>query len=900
MKRFLILSTLLYGGLFIITSCQLFFPPAFYDKIVVNELFNTNTDANPDVPVFESFLTGDLLFTNQSILLFEGKVSIGTNFTLSKVHYYKDNFWYTNMFDHVFIDGPLETIKGRNIYRWAMSNTLFFNANMSNSTFLVKAIGSTGKEGYSRTNYIVVDTIDPSPQNLYPAFGSTVGSPLNIFGSAFDSLSGVKYVTISIDGGMEYPAALDQYTNFSFVKDISLLTQGSHYYNIVAYDRAGNSNNTPIQVNFTYSDAMPSALITSPGLYTMTGVSNINLTIKADINNSYSISSINLVVNDFTTNFVGNYGSANLNITTPYNLIPGVTNKIVAMVIGSTGQTNFSAPIYAAYDNVAPTIFFNNLTTGQTIGGVVYTVDGYAFDSLSGVGSIYLSLNGGPFNVVSTTSNFSFNLNEGTYSTISVYAVDKAGNTGMTQIVSNVNLVSSVHVSPSGNDVNPGTKASPVRSLQRAVDIAGSFAASVTIKVAQGTYSPGSGLNIPASTNNYSGVFITNGNLQILGGYDAGFNTRSGRSFLDGQASLSHVITLQSNSLSTIDGFILANGNAVNGGDMGFGGGLFLRHSTSATITNCLISNNTAVSNGGGVYIDNLSSYNTLYCEIGNNNAKFGGGVAVHGYGNNIYSKIFKNQATDSGGGLYIENADSTTVNSSIYFNTCFMYGGGLFLKNSGSATIYGTISTNSAGSSGGGLYSDSTFSTSTFHTTNLNNTAFFGGSTYINGGSGWVLEGYHANNISSNSGSAFYIIGGSGSAIQYATIINNKAQMNNGNAIHLNELTNLTILDSIITNNISFTTNTNTIYINMVGVPITITNNRIGGGGPESTGIYMGTGTSMNSLVGNTFVTNSLRYLLYYQNGVFYVTNNSTWTAINNPAFFNTTTATNNTVTTY
>jgi len=73
------------------------------------------------------------------------------------------------------------------------------------------------------------------------------------------------------------------------------------------------------------------------------------------------------------------------------------------------------------------------------------------------------------------------------------------------------------------------------------------------------------------------------------------------------------------NADSVLDGFTITNGYENNGG------GIYCRDSSSPTIQNCVIENNTATSHGGGIYVwdSNLTVKN---CLIYNNSARVGGG----------------------------------------------------------------------------------------------------------------------------------------------------------------------------------------------------------------------------------------------------------------------------------
>ena len=119
--------------------------------------------------------------------------------------------------------------------------------------------------------------------------------------------------------------------------------------------------------------------------------------------------------------------------------------------------------------------------------------------------------------------------------------------------------------------------------------------------------------------------------------------------------------------------------NTANPNKVGWGGGVFLRHSDNATLSGNNIYSNTAY-DGGGVYL--AESAATLN-------------------GNNIYS----NTAENEGGGVMLSFSDAILSGNAIYSNTAD-YGGGVYLTWFSGATLRGnTIYSNTADYSGGGVY---------------------------------------------------------------------------------------------------------------------------------------------------------------------------------------------------
>ena len=200
----------------------------------------------------------------------------------------------------------------------------------------------------------------------------------------------------------------------------------------------------------------------------------------------------------------------------------------------------------------------------------------------------------------------------------------------------------SFYVSPDGNDQNIGTKEFPLLNIQTAVnrtyviwedDIPTNF----NIYVKEGVYKPGAGLN-PINVGLFFSDYPYERHLiNLSGGWNKDFSSRTGYSTLDGTNGLYHILWV--GHPVKMANFILKNGRATGSTNYNApivssdeynpkfisarftsGGGLFLLASTS-TFSNIIIMSNTSVSNGrqvsiygGGntLFINTLSS-NDLY-----------------------------------------------------------------------------------------------------------------------------------------------------------------------------------------------------------------------------------------------------------------------------------------------
>ncbi|MBQ2850763.1 MAG: right-handed parallel beta-helix repeat-containing protein, partial [Thermoguttaceae bacterium] len=191
---------------------------------------------------------------------------------------------------------------------------------------------------------------------------------------------------------------------------------------------------------------------------------------------------------------------------------------------------------------------------------------------------------------------------------------------------------------------------------------------------------------------------------------------------------------------------ITLKGLTITGGETtGDGGGVCV-YGGAATLTNCVISDNTASSSGGGVYVSGRGSKpkptvpgvvpepygaaTLTNCVISDNTATYGGGIhlmssstftncTVSGntssYGGGVYNSypttftncaVSGNTASSYGGGFYVSSyCDATLTNCVVSGNTA-TYGGGIYVINYGDATLTNcAINGNTASSRGGGVY---------------------------------------------------------------------------------------------------------------------------------------------------------------------------------------------------
>jgi len=139
---------------------------------------------------------------------------------------------------------------------------------------------------------------------------------------------------------------------------------------------------------------------------------------------------------------------------------------------------------------------------------------------------------------------------------------------------------------------------------------------------------------------------------------------------IDGSLQAGAVVTFadEENEDAIMDGFYIKNGSGTSGPspEDSYGGGI-LCYSSSPTIANCIIAQNTASAHGGGVYLSNSSPIITDCMISGNSAAYYGGGIYCSAGSPEITNcTISGNSAGYYGGGIYCCCDSSPTVTNCI------------------------------------------------------------------------------------------------------------------------------------------------------------------------------------------------------------------------------------------
>jgi len=158
-------------------------------------------------------------------------------------------------------------------------------------------------------------------------------------------------------------------------------------------------------------------------------------------------------------------------------------------------------------------------------------------------------------------------------------------------------------------------------------------------------------------------------------------------------------------SLAELNGFTLINGNGVQLGRGGFGGGIYCDNS-SLRLLNLIITGNSASYLGGGIFCDHNSNPLIKNVIITHNSADYGGGIFCGSSSPSLENVIIShNTASRYGGGIDLHwPCRSTFKNVVISYNTAPYGAGMLCFADSDLILANTTIANNMASEVGGGI----------------------------------------------------------------------------------------------------------------------------------------------------------------------------------------------------
>ncbi|MDH5677552.1 MAG: right-handed parallel beta-helix repeat-containing protein [Nitrospinota bacterium] len=256
------------------------------------------------------------------------------------------------------------------------------------------------------------------------------------------------------------------------------------------------------------------------------------------------------------------------------------------------------------------------------------------------------------------------------------------------------------------------------------------------------------------------------------------------------------------NCTPCVSGYLTLTGSTVNGNQAAVGAGIM--NAAAATIVNSVITGNTATDAGGGiisyfVYTDITGS------TISGNQAQTGGGInADSGPVTITNSVISNNTATDWGGGINGSSGAITITGSTISQNTSIRGAGGVYTTNGSLDISNSTIDQNrvtpGAIWGGGGIYASMSAVSITDSTISGNSVLAIGGGVYNTGGNVTFTNSTLNGNSASASGGGLF--NGAGSVAVINSTISGNSSAVSGGGIYNDALANLALTNVTTTAN--------------------------------------------------------------------------------------------------
>lgn len=275
-----------------------------------------------------------------------------------------------------------------------------------------------------------------------------------------------------------------------------------------------------------------------------------------------------------------------------------------------------------------------------------------------------------------------------------------------TMILATMAFGGPIYVKPSG--IGDGSSwANAMGNLQAAIDLASTTGRSIW--VASGTYNPGTTL-------------VWKSNVKAFGGFQEGAVQLQERNFVANPSIITgpggqRVIWMDTLTNTRIDGFTIDSG--MIDGDVHWGGaGIYMNGLNNTNIlVNCIIRNCVVQKNGhgGGVLSNGCTGHIIEKCTFDTNSAPhMGGGLFIHWSSATVRDCVFTNNTSGEfwhGGGMAVWESSATTITRCNFINNKSRgttSGGGLYCGSNGNASIAQCLfQLNSAGSLGGGLFAE-------------------------------------------------------------------------------------------------------------------------------------------------------------------------------------------------
>lgn len=296
------------------------------------------------------------------------------------------------------------------------------NVNLSEgtNTLHVRATADNGKTTQV-TRKVVLDTVVPGVTIIAPAAGSEVSSNYTLSGTVSDNIA-YKAVYVKVDNGSWKAVSV---VNGNWSTNITLSTYGKHTNYVYAEDLAGNVS-AIVEREVEYPVA-PVVAFTAPAEGILTNAVAVTFTGTASINAPYSITKVELSLDGVNyTEATHNNGNWSLTLS----LAEG-TNTIRAKATADNGKTS-QVTRKVVLDSTKPTLTVTSHTNFQFV-STNYVLAGSASDQ--NLDKVMISVNGSSYvqaNLVGNSWNYNVAIAGGTLQTNDIYALDKAGNSSVT------------------------------------------------------------------------------------------------------------------------------------------------------------------------------------------------------------------------------------------------------------------------------------------------------------------------------------------------------------------------------------------------------------------------------------------------------------------------------------
>ena len=225
------------------------------------------------------------------------------------------------------------------------------------------------------------------------------------------------------------------------------------------------------------------------------------------------------------------------------------------------------------------------------------------------------------------------------------------------------------------------------------------------------TFNPGSTITFDPALSGQT-ILLTNGQISVISNAVIDASTLPAGIIVDGNHN-SRIFHVHTNATVVVNSLTISNGFAGGVAPEDSGGGIFNDPGATLTLTNCIVTINSATWAGG---IENEGTLSIYRCTVSGNTASSGGGAIAN------------------------KSGVMSAQNSTFFGNSAVLFGGAIYNHGSTVALLHCTISGNSTPGEGGGMDDLSTSSVLATNTIVAGNTAGTGGD--VNTEAGSTLDG--------------------------------------------------------------------------------------------------------------------------------------------------------------